>query len=128
MERISHPANMQARARGWRGENAGIAFVPTMGCLHEGHMALVRRAHELGERVVVSIFVNPTQFGPREDLEAYPRDLPRDLALCRDAHVDAVFHPSVADMYEPDASTVVDESVLSVGLCGASRPGHSVAC
>jgi pantoate--beta-alanine ligase len=124
MERVAHPADMQALARRWRGAGLRIAFVPTMGFLHEGHLALVRCAHELADRVVLSIFVNPMQFDVQEDLAAYPRDLPRDLTLCRGTGVDAVFLPAVADIYAPDASIFVDESVLSAGLCGAARPGH----
>ncbi len=124
MEVVRHPRAMQALSRRWHGDGRLIAFVPTMGFLHEGHISLIRVAREHGDRIVVSIFVNPTQFGPREDLTTYPRDLPRDLALCREAGVDAVFLPESSDMYASDASVVVDESTLSLGLCGAFRPGH----
>jgi pantoate--beta-alanine ligase len=98
-----------------------------MGALHEGHLALIRRARKIvgaGGTVVVSIFVNPTQFGPHEDYSKYPRPMKRDLALCRELGVDAVFLPSAASMYAPDTSAHVDEVSLSDQLCGKSRPGH----
>lgn len=98
-----------------------------MGALHRGHAELIRRARALAGRdgsVVVSIFVNPTQFGPKEDFSSYPRPEKADLALCREMGADAVFLPPVEEMYSLDASVFVDESRLSNGLCGASRPGH----
>ncbi|ABR31454.1 pantoate--beta-alanine ligase [Thermosipho melanesiensis] len=101
-----------------------IGFVPTMGYLHEGHLSLVRAAREENDILVVSIFVNPTQFGPNEDFESYPRDLKRDLSLLEKENVDYVFVPEVSDMYPNDYSTFVEEVVLSKFLCGASRPGH----
>lgn len=106
---------------------APVALVPTMGALHAGHLALVDRARQaVGPRgiVAVSIFVNPTQFGPKEDFSRYPRPLRRDLALCRERGVDVVFHPEAAKMYAADASVTVNETSLSRGLCGGSRPGH----
>lgn len=106
---------------------APVALVPTMGALHAGHLALVDRARRAvgpGGIVAVSIFVNPTQFGPQEDFTRYPRPLRRDLALCRERGVDVVFNPGAADMYAADASVTVDETALSGGLCGHSRPGH----
>lgn len=104
-----------------------IVLVPTMGALHQGHSALIRRARRIaGEKgsVVVSIFVNPAQFGPKEDFSGYPRPLEADADVCREAGADLVFRPEAASMYAPDASAFVDESRLSAGLCGASRPGH----
>ncbi|PLV56117.1 pantoate--beta-alanine ligase [Thermotoga sp. SG1] len=101
-----------------------IGFVPTMGYLHEGHLSLVRRARAENDVVVVSIFVNPTQFGPNEDYERYPRDFERDRKLLEKENVDCVFHPSVEEMYPPDFSTFVEETKLSKPLCGRSRPGH----
>lgn len=103
-----------------------LALVPTMGFLHEGHLSLMRRGRELADRVAVSIFVNPTQFGPSEDLDRYPRDLEGDLRACEDAGVSLVFAPaSPAEVYGPDHATWVDvEGPLVEGLCGASRPGH----
>lgn len=114
--------------RGWRsGVSDRLVFVPTMGALHHGHAALMRRARKLAGAngaVCVSIFVNPIQFGPKEDFSAYPRPLAKDLALCRSEGVDAVFLPKASDMYRPDASVVLQESSLSHALCGRSRPGH----
>jgi pantoate--beta-alanine ligase len=101
-----------------------LGFVPTMGFLHEGHLSLVRRARSESNRVVVSIFVNPTQFGPNEDFQHYPRDLNRDLGLLETAQVDAVFTPEVHEIYPPEASTMVEVEALSSVLEGASRPGH----
>lgn len=98
-----------------------------MGALHEGHASLIRTARRLAGaagRVVVSIFVNPTQFGPKEDFSRYPRPFASDAALCRQLGVDAIFHPSVAEMYPAGSSTRVSESAVSAGLCGAARPGH----
>jgi len=102
-------------------------LVPTMGALHEGHAALIRRAKRMAGRegsVVVSLFVNPTQFGPTEDFEAYPKPLASDLALCREAGADLVFHPAASQMYAGDHSTTIKESSLTTVLCGKSRPGH----
>lgn len=101
-----------------------IGFVPTMGYLHEGHMSLVKKAREENDAVVVSIFVNPTQFGPNEDFESYPRDLERDLRQLEIGRVDYVFAPSVDEMYPKNYSVYVDEIELSKYLCGARRPGH----
>jgi pantoate--beta-alanine ligase len=101
-----------------------IGFVPTMGYLHEGHLSLVKKAREDNDFVVVSIFVNPTQFGPNEDFNSYPRDLKRDLDLLEKLNVDYVFVPDVNDMYPKYFSTFVEETKLSKFLCGRSRPGH----
>ena len=101
-----------------------VGFVPTMGYLHEGHLALVKQARIENFAVIASIYVNPTQFGPREDFGAYPRDLNRDLELLREGRVDIVFVPSDDQMYSPEFSTWVDEENLSERLEGASRPGH----
>jgi pantoate--beta-alanine ligase len=109
----------QARARFGR-----LGLVPTMGYLHAGHLSLVRQARAECSAVAVTIFVNPTQFGPREDLSRYPRDLERDLRLLREEHVDLVFVPSVAEIYPPDWSTFVDVRDVTEMLEGAVRPGH----
>jgi pantoate--beta-alanine ligase len=101
-----------------------LGLVPTMGALHEGHLALVRAAAERAHTVAVTIFVNPTQFGPSEDLERYPRDLEGDLQKCRGAGVALVFAPEAAEMYPPGELTRVRVARLSEPLCGASRPGH----
>ena len=101
-----------------------IGFVPTMGCLHDGHLSLIRKARRDADCVVVSIFVNPTQFGPNEDLKKYPRDIKRDLGLLRASGVDIVFTPGIKSLYPDKFSTYVDVEDLTNGLCGASRPGH----
>jgi pantoate--beta-alanine ligase len=104
-----------------------VVLVPTMGALHAGHIALIRRARKLAGRrglVVVSIFVNPLQFGPREDLSRYPRPLAADKRICKGNGVDLVFAPSAEEMYAPDFSTTMSETSLSRMLCGRSRPGH----
>jgi pantoate--beta-alanine ligase len=109
----------------WRaGATPSVGFVPTMGFLHAGHLSLVRRARAENGSVAVSIFVNPTQFGPGEDFERYPRDLSRDVALLEAEQVDAVFTPEVDEMYPAGASTIVEVKALSDILEGASRPGH----
>jgi pantoate--beta-alanine ligase len=121
---VRSPAAMARLAARW---NRLVVLVPTMGALHAGHLALVERARRAAGRdglVVVSIFVNPTQFGPKEDLSKYPRPLRRDLELCQRHGVDLVFHPDAKSMYAADASIVVDETLLARGLCGAARPGH----
>lgn len=122
MTTITSPHAMQRRALALRREGKRIVFVPTMGALHEGHLALVRRARKLGDVVVMSIYVNPAQFGPKEDFRRYPRPFARDARLARSAGVDLLFHPR--SLYAPDASTFVEETVLSHGRCGDRRPGH----
>jgi pantoate--beta-alanine ligase len=117
-------AEIRALSRQWHTEGERVGLVPTMGYLHEGHLSLVQRSRELADRTVVSIFVNPTQFGPGEDLDTYPRDLDRDLELCSSEQVDAVFIPSADTFYAPGHSTWVEETALSKGLCGGSRPRH----
>jgi len=115
---------MQSQSRVWRRSGRRIGLVPTMGFLHEGHASLIRLATKRSDTVVLSIYVNPTQFGPQEDLEAYPRDFERDEALCRDHGVTAVFYPDDTEMYAPSFSTWVVEDSLSLPLCGQSRPTH----
>lgn len=114
-----------AAFRNWRAALPGtLGFVPTMGFLHDGHLELVRRAREACDHVAVSIFVNPTQFGPREDLSRYPRDTERDLALLREAGVDAAFMPEAAEVYPPGFGTWVEVEGLTTKLEGKYRPGH----
>jgi pantoate--beta-alanine ligase len=124
MQIINTVADMLALARKWP-PDASVGLVPTMGYLHNGHLALVRAARQECAQVVVSIFVNPTQFGPREDLSRYPRDLPRDLKLLEQAGVDYVFTPTADDIYPPGFACYVDPTgPLVERLEGASRPGH----
>lgn len=108
----------------WRASGLSIGFVPTMGFLHEGHRSLIQRAFEENDKVVVSIFVNPIQFGPNEDLESYPRDFKKDKLLCMQAGADLIFNPSALDMYEKNACTYVEVNGITNGLCGEKRPGH----
>lgn len=116
---------MQAWSDQQRMAGETVAVVPTMGFLHEGHLSLIDTARANGAtKIVLTNFVNPTQFGPNEDFDAYPRDLERDLELCRQKNVDAVFAPAAEEMYPKDSSTWVVEEVLSKGLCGKSRPIH----
>lgn len=122
--RIETTRAMQRQADVWRQSGERIALVPTMGFLHHGHLSLVERAQSLGQRCVVSVFVNPLQFGPNEDFAIYPRNLERDLEQLSACGVDAVFNPSVDDFYSPSFSTYVEVEGLTQGLCGAFRPGH----
>lgn len=108
----------------WKQQGLKVALVPTMGYLHEGHLSLMKRAAEENDKVVVSIFVNPMQFGPTEDLASYPRDLDRDAALCENAGVAMIFHPEPEEMYADDFCSYVDMSGLTEELCGKSRPVH----
>ena len=130
MRIVKSVPSMQRLVGGWRRRGRRVGFVPTMGYLHAGHLSLVQRARRLvGRRglVVVSIYVNPTQFGPNEDLSRYPRDFARDAALCRAAGVDVIFAPANEEMYprgDAGHSTYVIEEVLSRGMEGASRPTH----
>lgn len=124
MKVVECPDRMREMAGEIRRKGERIALVPTMGYLHEGHLSLVRIARRNADRVVVSLFVNPLQFGPNEDLDRYPRDRARDEALCRAEGVDLLFCPEAGALYASDASTTISEDHLSRGLCGASRPGH----
>ena len=124
MQVLTTKAAVRACVADWRAAGQRVVLVPTMGYLHDGHMALVDRARALGGRVIVSIFVNPTQFGPTEDLATYPRDTDRDLAMLRARGVDAVFLPEVAEIYAPGAQTIVEAVDLSRVLIGRLRPGH----
>lgn len=108
--------------KAWRKEGLSVGFVPTMGYLHEGHKSLIVRANEENDRVVVSDFVNPMQFGPKEDLATYPRDLERDAAICEAAGCDLIFHPEASEMYFDDFCSYADVTGLSNELCGKSRP------
>ena len=115
---------MRRQAQAWRTEGLTIALVPTMGALHEGHAALIRTARRQADKVVASVFVNPIQFGPREDFVRYPRDMKTDRHLCRAWGVDAVFAPAARAMYANDHSVFVEETALRRTLCGRTRPGH----
>ncbi len=115
---------MRSVLQDWKHQNDSIGFVPTMGFLHEGHASLIREARKQNDKVVVSIFVNPTQFGPNEDFDQYPRNLEADIACCKKEEVDVIFAPSREEMYPPPTYTFVDIDHLGDFLCGAKRPGH----
>ncbi|MBB3034489.1 pantoate--beta-alanine ligase [Alteriqipengyuania lutimaris] len=124
MQSIHRLEHLRTAIDGWRAAEERIAFVPTMGALHEGHLTLVRAAKARADRVVVSIFVNPTQFGPNEDLDAYPRTLAADSALLEAEGVDALWAPDAATMYPDGFATSISVEGVSADFCGASRPGH----
>ncbi|HEX4419267.1 MAG TPA: pantoate--beta-alanine ligase [Kofleriaceae bacterium] len=123
-EIFREPAAMRAKAEDLRRDGRRIAVVPTMGALHDGHLALLRVARARADVVIFTLFVNPTQFGPNEDLSRYPRDEAGDLTKARGAGIDLAFCPDTAAMYRPGAQTFVDVRELQQPLCGASRPGH----
>jgi pantoate--beta-alanine ligase len=124
METVYTVNEVREAIKSWKKEGLSIGFVPTMGYLHEGHQSLIKRAAEENDRVVVSIFVNPMQFGPAEDLDSYPRDLEHDKTLCEATGANLIFHPEPAEMYLPDFCTFVDMNAVTKGLCGKSRPVH----
>lgn len=121
VERIN---DVRSTVKEWKSQGLKVGFVPTMGYLHEGHESLIKKASEENDKVVVSIFVNPIQFGPKEDLASYPRDLKRDSEICERAGANLIFHPENEEMYFNDFSTFVDMNGLTNGLCGKSRPIH----
>ncbi len=123
MDMVSTVAEVRARVHQWKKEGKTIGLVPTMGYLHEGHASLMAQARKENDIVIVSIFVNPTQFGENEDLDAYPRDLEHDRALCSRMGADLIFHPQPEEMYQ-NACTYVNINNLSDHLCGKSRPIH----
>ena len=124
MKTIENILRMSTFVKMMKKEGKSIGFVPTMGYLHEGHMSLVKTAKKHTDVVVMSIFINPKQFGPNEDFEKYPRDLRHDEELARDAGVDVIFYPSLKDMYPEGYATYVTVEKLTDTLCGESRPGH----
>lgn len=124
MELIKTIAKMQRFSKDAARQGKIVGVVPTMGYLHDGHVSLIKQARKLADVVIVTIFVNPTQFGPNEDLDKYPRDFERDWMLCEQNGADAIFAPAPDEMYCPDSSTWVTEEKLSRGLCGKSRPVH----
>ena len=115
---------VRKQVKEWRRQGLSVGLVPTMGYLHEGHKSLIERAVAENDRVVVSDFVNPIQFGVNEDLATYPRDIEADKRLCEQAGADLIFHPEAGEMYAPDFSTYVEMQKVSEGLCGKTRPTH----
>ena len=124
MKIVNTIREVREQVKEWRKEGLSVGLVPTMGYLHEGHKSLIDRAVAENDRVVVSVFVNPMQFGPAEDLESYPRDMDRDAALCETAGANLIFHPEPSEMYHADFSSFVDMNTLTGGLCGKTRPIH----
>ncbi len=124
MQIVGTVKEVREQVKAWKKEGLSVGFVPTMGYLHEGHKSLIDKAVEENDRVVVSVFVNPIQFGPKEDLASYPRDLDRDAKLCEDAGANLIFHPENEEMYFDDFCTYVDMDDLTQGLCGKTRPTH----
>jgi pantoate--beta-alanine ligase len=124
MKIVAETEEVREQVRQWRKEGLSVGLVPTMGYLHEGHKSLIDKAVQQNDRVVVSVFVNPIQFGPGEDLATYPRDLERDAALCEAAGASLIFHPEKENMYFDDFCTFVDMDGLTKGLCGKTRPTH----
>lgn len=124
MRVVSSIKEVRDAVREWRKEGLTVGFVPTMGYLHEGHKSLIDRTVKENDRVVVSIFINPIQFGPKEDLQSYPRDLERDSKLCDDSGVNIIFTPQKEEMYPEGFSTSVNMTGLTENLCGKSRPVH----
>lgn len=116
--------DVRERVNAWKREGLTVGFVPTMGYLHEGHKSLMQAARANNDKVVVSVFVNPMQFGPNEDLESYPRDFEKDCALCESVGVDLIFHPEPEEMYADGFCSYVDMNGLTTELCGKSRPIH----
>lgn len=124
MKIVGTVKEVREQVKEWKKQGLSVGFVPTMGYLHEGHKSLMDAARKGNDKVVVSIFVNPMQFGPTEDLATYPRDLDHDAALCESAGVDLIFHPEAEEIYEKDFCSFVDMTGLTEGLCGKTRPIH----
>lgn len=124
MKIIRKIENLRKEIQKIKSKNKTVGFVPTMGALHEGHLSLIRRARKENDFVIVSIFINPAQFGPKEDFKKYPRNLGRDAYLCKQQGVNIIFYPDVKQMYPPDYKTYANVNDLSDSLCGKSRPGH----
>lgn len=124
MKIVTTIAEVREIVKQWKKEDQTIGYVPTMGYLHEGHASLMKAARKENDKVVVSIFVNPMQFGPTEDLDSYPRDLEKDSKLCEGEGVDLIFHPEPEEMYDESFCSFTDINGLSNALCGLSRPIH----
>ncbi len=124
MQIVKTVEDVRKQVKVWRERGLSVGLVPTMGYLHEGHKSLIDKAVEQNDCVVVSVFVNPIQFGPTEDLATYPRDLEHDAAICEEAGADLIFHPQPEEMYYDDFCTYIDMDNLTKGLCGITRPTH----
>ena len=124
MNIVSTVSDVRKIVKGYRDEGLSVGLVPTMGYLHEGHKSLIEKSVQENDKTVVSVFVNPIQFGPGEDLATYPRDLDRDAKLCEQTGADLIFHPEKEDMYEDDFCTYIDMDAVTKNLCGKTRPTH----
>lgn len=124
MKVVTTIEEVRNEVKAWKRAGQTVGLVPTMGYLHEGHQSLMKHARKDCDKVVVSVFVNPMQFGPNEDLDSYPRDMERDQAVCNEAGVDLIFHPDPSEMYHDDFSSFVDMNTLTGNLCGKTRPIH----
>ncbi|MBS6507491.1 MAG: pantoate--beta-alanine ligase [Paraclostridium bifermentans] len=124
MQIINNIKEIRKQVKDWKNDGLSVALVPTMGYLHEGHESLIKKASEDNDKVIVSIFVNPMQFGINEDLSTYPRNIDRDSDICEKNGASLIFNPSVEEMYTDGFSTFVDLNNLTSGLCGKSRPTH----
>jgi len=124
MKIISSISGLRREVAAMKAKGLSIGFVPTMGCLHAGHLALARRSKKENDRTIMSIFVNPTQFGPDEDFARYPREKKKDVLLAKKIGVDIIFYPSVKEIYPERFLTYIDVQEVTAGLCGKSRPGH----
>ena len=124
MKVVKAIAEVKEAVKAWKAAGETVSLVPTMGFLHNGHKSLMDRAKSENDRVVVSVFVNPIQFGPNEDFKTYPRDIEHDKAVCESAGVDLIFNPEADEMYSPEFCSFVGMSVLTEDLCGKSRPTH----
>lgn len=124
MKIVHSVEDVRKAVQAWKADGKSIGLVPTMGYLHEGHKSLIDKAVAENDHVVVSVFVNPIQFAPTEDLESYPRDLEQDARLCEAAGASLIFNPEPSDMYSPTFSSFIDMSTLTQGLCGKTRPIH----
>ena len=124
MRIIKTVEDVRKTVKEWKKEGLSVGLVPTMGYLHEGHQSLIKKAREDNDRVLVSVFVNPMQFGENEDFDSYPRDIERDSEICEKSGVDVIFNPEIAEMYDEFFSSFVNMDTLPNGLCGKSRPIH----
>ena len=128
MKVITSPAALQQQCLQWKQEGHSIALVPTMGYFHAGHESLIHKGRELGDKLVVTLFVNPTQFGPNEDLDAYPKKTEQDIAIAQSYKADIRFMPTATDMYHEDHNTWVNVPNVSSGLCAKTRPTPLPLC